>query len=661
MLQNHSLLFHLSQRKAIILAGMLSILIFLSTHGLIQAQGPEYICTPPIQPVTLSSPTVVTDCTASGLQSALSSGGHISFSCGTDPVTITVSSPLITSATEDIVLDGGGLVTLSGGGTSRILEKPFTPNSHIDKTLGNDLTIQNMRFVNALAPAATGSQDANARGGAVWVTSPGTRLHIINSTFHNNRTTSITDEDNQGGAVFAANIYETVIVSSTFTNNEAGNGGGFGAIASGLQVYNSYFANNDASDSTSGGIVRGHGGAIHLDGVTNSFNPDSNKVVDICGTIFESNTAIRGGGAIKTTVSDNKGTKLTINRSTFSNNSLVGTPSTEGHGGALYHIEDDFDNGTSEDNLEIRDTLFVNNYAYSQGGGAWLLVRGTGQIVNSTFTENRASETSSNRVGQGGGLIISNGHYDIINTTFANNFATFQGGALFAGNDNSERSVTLTNALFYENRLDPTHTNPVTSEFQGYHTNRPMQNGGGNLQFPRTKTPDFAHDINNLITTPDTAIIFDDPLLATLTDNGGYNQTMALQTGSPALDAGTSTNCPSTDQRGVSRPQSSGCDIGAFELVTSLSASPSLVAIDDGPFTLTVSGNDFTPSSQVLWNGTPLTTTFVNSLTLQADVTDVQLITPESVSITVNDSSLAAASVTVVNSLERLYLPVVLK
>jgi len=40
---------------------------------------------------------------------------------------------------------------------------------------------------------------------------------------------------------------------------------------------------------------------------------------------------------------------------------------------------------------------------------------------------------------------------------------------------------------------------------------------------------------------------------------------MALLSGSPATDAGNSTNCPAADQRGVTRPQGNGCDIGAYE------------------------------------------------------------------------------------------------
>ncbi len=57
-----------------------------------------------------------------------------------------------------------------------------------------------------------------------------------------------------------------------------------------------------------------------------------------------------------------------------------------------------------------------------------------------------------------------------------------------------------------------------------------------------------------------------DPMLDVLADNGGPTQTMALLTGSPAIDAGLNTGAPATDQRGVSRPQGTIVDIGAFEL-----------------------------------------------------------------------------------------------
>ncbi len=56
------------------------------------------------------------------------------------------------------------------------------------------------------------------------------------------------------------------------------------------------------------------------------------------------------------------------------------------------------------------------------------------------------------------------------------------------------------------------------------------------------------------------------PILA---DNGGFTFTHALLESSPAIDAIPIKSCiVAEDQRGVIRPQGSGCDIGAFEYVT---------------------------------------------------------------------------------------------
>jgi hypothetical protein len=66
-----------------------------------------------------------------------------------------------------------------------------------------------------------------------------------------------------------------------------------------------------------------------------------------------------------------------------------------------------------------------------------------------------------------------------------------------------------------------------------------------------------------------------DPQLGPLQDNGGATQTMALPSGSAAVDAGNPSGCTNgdgdllkTDQRGMPRPDKEdkgGCDMGAYE------------------------------------------------------------------------------------------------
>jgi hypothetical protein len=77
-----------------------------------------------------------------------------------------------------------------------------------------------------------------------------------------------------------------------------------------------------------------------------------------------------------------------------------------------------------------------------------------------------------------------------------------------------------------------------------------------------------------------------DPKLGALAANGGPTQTMALTAGTPAVDAAGATCDAATDQRGVTRPQGPGCDIGAFELaVASTTPTPTPTALPQPPVT----------------------------------------------------------------------------
>jgi hypothetical protein len=216
------------------------------------------------------------------------------------------------------VIDGGGKVTLSGGGAHRILYQHVceerlgwaTPDCW-----GQDfprLTLQNLTFTNGLA-------DDEAGGGAVQVS--GGRLKIINSRFFHNAAT-FAGPDQGGGAVRVTHIQAepVYIVQTTFggagdLGNEAANGGGLSGLFANFQIYNSTFVHNKTTaccgNPTTKGTGGGSGGAIYMDGNELELGLHNVRLVD--------NSCQAHGSAVFFVSNDHAG-QLTITDSVFKNN-----------------------------------------------------------------------------------------------------------------------------------------------------------------------------------------------------------------------------------------------------------------------------------------------------------------------------------------------------
>ncbi len=295
------------------------------------AGNPEGGCEVPseAQLVDTSSPTrVVGDgsaasCTSRAVVDAIAAGGIITFDCGPDPITITLeeTAKIHNDTGPEIVIDGGGKVTLSGGSARRILymntcdESLTWTTSHCDDQDHPRLTVQNLTFVDG---NASGEEDG---GGAIFVR--GGRFKIVRSRFFRNRCAE-SGPDIGGASVRVFDQSEDLpvyVVDSTFGGAEAlgnvcSNGGGLSSIGVSFTVLNSVFTHNDAigvganpmRDGTPGG---GSGGAIYNDG--NTFT------LTLCGTRIEDNHANEGGGAVFFVSNDRSG-HLVIDRSTLRRN-----------------------------------------------------------------------------------------------------------------------------------------------------------------------------------------------------------------------------------------------------------------------------------------------------------------------------------------------------
>ncbi|GHJ18104.1 hypothetical protein TPA0908_60990 [Micromonospora sp. AKA38] len=260
-------------------------------------------------------------CTSAAVVKAVAAGGVITFDCGPAPVTITMkaTAKVVNAHGPRIVLDGGGKVTLSGGGSRRILylntcdpAQGFT-TSHCQNQDHPQLTVQNLTFANG---NSTGEKTEGGGGGAIFVR--GGRVKVVNSRFVDNRCDR-TGPDLGGAALRVLSQFENkpvYVVGSTFTGGVCANGAALSSIGVSWTVLNSVFRDNQAvgtgANPARGGTPGGgSGGAIYCDG--NEFT------VKLAGTVVEDNSANEGGGAIFF-VSNNRTGTLSITSSTLRRN-----------------------------------------------------------------------------------------------------------------------------------------------------------------------------------------------------------------------------------------------------------------------------------------------------------------------------------------------------
>jgi hypothetical protein len=261
-------------------------------------------------------------CTSAAVVRAVAAGGIITFHCGPHPVTITMTATAkVVNTSHQVILDGGGKVTLSGHGKIRILYMNTCDAKQ--KYITHDcweqqwprLVVQNLTFKDAYS-AERQSKTSNYGGGAIFA--EGGQLKVVNSAFLDNR--CYADGPDLGGAAIRGyGMYmgsPVYITHDTFTGNSCSNGAALSALYANFDVINSLLTANKAIGwgadparrGTPGG---GSGGAIFADG-------DHYRLI-IDGTVMRDNSAREGGGAIFFVV-DAGGGALRFDYSTLDDN-----------------------------------------------------------------------------------------------------------------------------------------------------------------------------------------------------------------------------------------------------------------------------------------------------------------------------------------------------
>ncbi len=405
---------------------------------------------------------------------------------------------------SSLTLQGASTATtiISGGSTLR----PFSSS-------GTNVTLKNLTVTN-------GSSSVNGAG--VRVNSGNFTLDSV--AISNNYCSA----GASGGGISFSSSGALTVTNSTFDSNIAsGNGGGgIYQTAGSLTVSNSTFSNDSGSAGASGGGI--------------SFS--SSGALTVTNSTFDSNIASgNGGGGIYQTAGS-----LTVSNSTFSNDSgSAGAP-----GGGISF--------SSSGALTVTNSTFDSNIASGNGGGGIYQTAGSLTVTTSTISNNSGSAGAF-----GGGIEASAGVSSVVltNVTVTGNTANNGGGGLWLAATTS----TLTNATIvansqsfssggglYRSAGTVTIRNTIIANNTGGNCSGTITTAGYNLDSANTCSFSAGTDLRNT-----------NPNLATLTNNGGPTNTIALNAGSLAINTGTTTSAPTTDQR--AGPRVGATDIGAYE------------------------------------------------------------------------------------------------
>jgi predicted outer membrane repeat protein len=268
------------------------------------------------------------------------------------------------------------------------------------------------------------------------------------------------------------------------------------------------------------GVTFKNNSAVEGGGLFNENDIHATLNTTLSHVIFDGNTVTRAGGGME----DRLGT-LSLTNVTFQNNT------TGGAAGGMQNFSR---------SASLTNVTFSGNSAVYYGGG--LVNSSTDPIItNVTFYGNSAK--------QGGGIWNSNSKPVLTNVTFQNNSASIYGGAIYS---ETSSQTTLRNVILWGN------TAPTGAQI--------YNNSESIASISDSVVQDGFSGGTNIITA--------DPLLGPLGNYGGFTETILLQAESSAVDSGNDSYCPATDQRGVTRPQGSHCDIGAYEYETVATATP---------------------------------------------------------------------------------------
>ncbi len=485
--------------------------------------------------------------------------------------------------------DGGGMYNANS--FPKLYRVVFVGNSATDLGGGGMYNYFSSPVLNVVSFGGNTANSASSGGAGGGMYNYASNPSLTNVTFRGNAGV-------YGGAMFNVVSSDPVLTNAAIVNNSSQRGGGgIYDASSSPALANVSFTGNTAPGWTGGGMYNGHSDPVltNVNFAGNSasyggglYNESSSPT--LTKVTFKSNSATSNGGGIF-----NSSSSPAFNNAAFAGNSasmLGGGMYNYSSGPTLVHVSFTGNSAASgggmyDDHFSTPTLFYVmfsGNSATADAGALYESKSGN-KLTNVAFIDNKAGNNagavyndssgplymdalfSGNSAPNGGAMLNYSGSPSLTNATFTGNTASIYGGAIF---DYAGSSPSIMNATFSGN----TATSDSNAMLNLASSNARISNsifwGDGSAEmFNPSSAPSISESIvqggcptgagcSNLING--------DPKLGLLQYHGGFSQTMALGSGSAAIDAVDAATCPSEDGRGVARPQGSACDLGAYEV-----------------------------------------------------------------------------------------------
>ncbi len=205
----------------------------------------------------------------------------------------------------------------------------------------------------------------------------------------------------------------------------------------------------------------------------------------------------------------------------------------------------------------LQNVIIRGNYAGLNGGGINNTGGGNISMSNVLISGNQAFS-------KGGGMSNKYSTATLTNVTVAGNHAPVKGGGIRS--IATSTALVLNNVIIWGNTTDEPGSESFVENETGTHiVSYSIIQGSGVANWWTT----------NRITDNGNNIDLDPLFVTAVPATPGVGGDLHLQTGSPAINAGTNIGCPATDLGGLVRPQNCACDMGAYEL-----QSPEIQVLD---------------------------------------------------------------------------------